>query len=75
MDTLVLMDMLSDYFGEIAQIIEETNGTLIEFVGDEILALWNAPADVVDHEAACADAGLKMQANLILFADNLMQLQ
>ena len=61
METLVLMDMLSEYFGEMAKILESSNGTLIEFVGDEILALWNAPADVANHEAACADAALKMQ--------------
>lgn len=27
-------------------------GTLLEFIGDAILATYNAPGDVPDHEAA-----------------------
>ena len=45
-------------------IFEDTDGTLIEFVGDEILALWNAPQAVSDHQATCCDAALKMQARV-----------
>ena len=62
--TLEMMDMLSDYFSEMSKIFEETDGTLIEFVGDEILALWNAPQDVADHQAQCCDASLTMQAKV-----------
>ena len=53
--------MLSDYFSEMSRIFEDSDGTLIEFVGDEILALWNAPLDVPNHQAACCDASLRMQ--------------
>jgi class 3 adenylate cyclase len=64
-DTLVMMEFLSDYFGTMAKAIEETNGTLIEFVGDEILALWNAPVDVVSHEATCVASALQMQVRVM----------
>ena len=64
LDTLEMMEMLSDYFSEMSTIFEDTDGTLIEFVGDEILALWNAPQAVSDHQATCCDAALKMQARV-----------
>ena len=64
LETLEMMEMLSDYFSEMSTIFEATDGTLIEFVGDEILALWNAPQDVGDHQATCCDAALKMQARV-----------
>lgn len=35
--------MLSDYFKAMNTIISRTGGTLIEFIGDAILATWNAP--------------------------------
>lgn len=65
METLELMEFLSEYFGAMAALIEEHDGTLIEFVGDEILALWNAPLDVSNHEADCAETALKMQAKVL----------
>eukprot|EP01043_Picozoa_sp_COSAG02_P040793 COSAG02_NODE_3327_length_6930_cov_9.191187_4_plen_620_part_00 len=61
LETLELMEMLSEYFSEMSTIFEDSDGTLIEFVGDEILALWNAPLDVANHQAVCCDASLKMQ--------------
>lgn len=61
LDTLEMMEMLSEYFSEMSLIFEDSDGTLIEFVGDEILALWNAPLDVMNHQAACCDAALRMQ--------------
>jgi adenylate cyclase len=64
LETLEMMEMLSDYFSEMSNIFEETDGTLIEFVGDEILALWNAPLDVPSHQATCCDAALRMQARV-----------
>ena len=61
LETLEMMEMLSEYFSEMSTIFEESDGTLIEFVGDEILALWNAPLDVQNHQATCCDASLRMQ--------------
>lgn len=64
-DTMQMMELLGEYFHEMSLVIEETNGTLIEFVGDEILALWNAPQDVANHAAVCCGAALRMQERLL----------
>ena len=39
-----LLSLLSEYFTAMAAIIEASGGTLIEFIGDAILAVWNAPS-------------------------------
>ena len=41
--------MLSQYFKAMSAIISKLGGTLLEFIGDAILATWNAPGDVSDH--------------------------
>ena len=38
-----LLLLLSDYFTMMAEVIHELGGTLLEFIGDAILAIWNAP--------------------------------
>lgn len=56
--------MLSEYFTAMSKVIVETEGILLEFIGDAILAIWNAPYDVTDHAVACISATLRMQQEL-----------
>lgn len=47
----------SRYFAALSRAIMEHNGTIDKFVGDCVMAIWNAPADDPDHVAnACAAA-------------------
>merc|ERR1719326_1122506 len=41
--------LLFSYFEEMSNIIANSDGTLIEYIGDAILAVWNAPMIVKDH--------------------------
>ena len=45
----MVLKMLSEYFTMMAALIESLNGTLLEFIGDAILAVWNAPNPCVTH--------------------------
>lgn len=45
-----VLTLLSLVHGEVSNAIEAQAGTLLEFVGDEVLAVFNAPNEVVDHE-------------------------
>eukprot|EP01083_Nonionella_stella_P285667 972481_1 len=59
-DPKELLIVLSEYFEAMATIIRESGGTLAEFIGDAILAFWNAPEEVDDHPFAAVNAGQLM---------------
>ncbi|MBN2800769.1 MAG: hypothetical protein JXX28_16630 [Deltaproteobacteria bacterium] len=48
---------LGDYLGTQTHVIQDEKGTVVQYVGDQIMAFWNAPLDVPDHaRRACAAA-------------------
>jgi adenylate cyclase len=54
-----VVTMLNNYLGAMAEIIGEYNGTIDEFIGDAILALFGAPVrrdDDAERAVACAVA-------------------
>jgi adenylate cyclase len=52
-----MISILSDYFAEMTEQIFAYQGTLKEYVGDELMAIFGAPLEQVDHAArACATA-------------------
>ena len=56
-----VVTMLNGYLGKMADIVTQNNGTIDEFIGDAILAIFGAPVkreDDVDRALACA---LQMQ--------------
>ncbi len=56
--------MLSDYFDIFGETVEEHGGAIIQFNGDSVFAMWNAPAEEPRHaEKACLCA-LAVEAKL-----------
>jgi adenylate cyclase len=54
----------SQYLAVLSAVITEHGGTVDKFVGDAIMAIWNAPADDPDHVAhACAAVLACREAN------------
>jgi adenylate cyclase len=52
-----VVSLLSDYFDLFSEAVQRHNGVIIQFSGDAVFALWNAPqADElhVDHACECA---------------------
>ena len=41
--------MLNEFFNEMLEIIFRYNGTVKQFVGDEIMVMYGAPSDLDDH--------------------------
>ncbi|OII75298.1 membrane associated adenyl cyclase [Cryptosporidium ubiquitum] len=62
----LLFHLLTNYFDEMVNIIEEFNGNLLEIAGDAILAIWNSPVAVENHSVAAISASLKMKKQLKL---------
>ncbi|MFN0313997.1 MAG: adenylate/guanylate cyclase domain-containing protein [Burkholderiales bacterium] len=60
-DPALVMEVLNDYLGRMAGIIIEHGGTINEFIGDAIFAVFGAPLDHEDHAERAAAAALAMQ--------------
>ena len=43
-------DLLHDYLTPMTRIITQHDGTLDKFIGDAVMAFWNAPLDIEDHQ-------------------------
>lgn len=57
-----LKGLLNLYFTPITQIIFEHEGTIDKYVGDMVMAFWNAPLEVDVHEQLAVLCALKMQS-------------
>ena len=61
-----MVELLSDYFTEMTNHIFAFQGTLKEYVGDELMAIFGAPVDQPDHAKRACAAALTMDENLRL---------
>ncbi len=59
-----LVTLLNRLFGALGQEITDELGTIDKFIGDAIMAFWNAPVDVEDHALRACRAALGMRAKL-----------
>lgn len=57
----VVMRLLNGYLGEMARIIVARGGTIIEFIGDAILALFGAPFSTPDDARRAVVCAIEMQ--------------
>jgi adenylate cyclase len=58
-DTLV--SLLNDLFTDLSQEVLDNGGTIDKFIGDSIMAFWNAPLTLEDHSRQAALAALGMR--------------
>jgi adenylate cyclase len=59
-----LVQLLSQYFDAMTQVIASLGGTVDKFIGDAIMAFWGAPAPTADHAARACEAALRSQRKL-----------
>lgn len=59
-----VVDLLHRYLTPMTRIITEHTGTLDKFIGDAIMAFWNAPLDVPNHPRQAVLTGLAMLEEL-----------
>ncbi|MBU0676422.1 MAG: adenylate/guanylate cyclase domain-containing protein [Proteobacteria bacterium] len=59
-----VIHLLQEYFTPMTRVIMENNGTLDKFIGDAIMAFWNAPIDVKDHKKQAVKSGIMMLEEL-----------
>jgi adenylate cyclase len=59
-----ILAVLNTMFGALGARIVDELGTIDKFVGDAIMAFWNAPVDVADHARRACRAALGMRETL-----------
>lgn len=57
-------NLLHDYLTPMTRIITKYDGTLDKFIGDAVMAFWNAPLDVNNHQEQSLKAALAQQEKL-----------
>jgi class 3 adenylate cyclase len=64
-----IVEMLNRHFGLAVPHILGNGGTVVQFQGDAVLAVFNAPARQPDHPLRAATAALEMQESITELAD------
>ena len=60
-DPAGVMEVLNDYLGQMAEVVIAHGGTINEFIGDAIFAVFGAPVEHPDHAERAAATALAMQ--------------
>lgn len=64
-DAKGLIEYLNEYMEPMSNIITEYEGTIDKYIGDSIMAYWNAPAQVINHADKAVTASLKQIKQLV----------
>jgi adenylate cyclase len=60
MEPTQAVDLLNSLLEPLSEAVLAEEGTIDKFMGDGMMAFWNAPLDQVDHAARAVRAGLAM---------------
>lgn len=63
-----VVSMLNEYFDLMVHIILRNQGTFDKFIGDAIMAFWNAPLDIEDHAYLAVKTACEMQKTVEVLA-------
>lgn len=64
MDPQDLLAHLNDYLSDMTQIVMDEGGTLDKYIGDAVMAFWNAPRALDDHADRALRAAVLMQRRM-----------
>lgn len=64
-------EVLDRFFGILARVVHAYEGTVNQYTGDGIMALFGAPRALEDHAGHAAHAALQMQQEVRRYADEL----
>ena len=59
-----LAEVLNHYLSTMTEIVQKNKGTIDKYIGDAVMAFWNAPLDMPNHAEAAVQTALDMQAAL-----------
>ncbi len=63
--------VLSEHFTRMTAIIKSHTGTVTQFIGDAVMAMWGAPIEDAQHARRACRAALEMQADVARHREDL----
>jgi adenylate cyclase len=66
-----VISIMNQYFSQMTEAIKEKRGLVLQYVGDEIEAVFGAPVSYDDHTDMAVEAALEMRRRLSLLNQNL----
>ncbi len=64
MSPAALIHLMNDFLTPMSDLVMQSRGTIDKFMGDAMMAFWNAPLDDPDHARHACRAALQMSAAL-----------
>lgn len=64
LDPGTVVKWISDVMGHLSECVINHRGTLVDYVGDELMAMWGAPEPQPDHARLACLAALEMQQQI-----------
>jgi adenylate cyclase len=63
------IELLNGYLNTASEAIAEAGGTVTQYAGDQVMAIFNAPNDQPDHAWRAVEAGLAVQKSTAVYQD------
>ncbi|MEM8670633.1 MAG: adenylate/guanylate cyclase domain-containing protein [Planctomycetota bacterium] len=54
------IEWINDVLTELSECVQRNNGVLVDYIGDELLAMWGAPAEQEDHAILACRSAVEM---------------
>ncbi len=65
-DPAIIANYLAQYFEVMTRVIEDNHGVVDKFIGDAVMAFWNAPLPLEEHEFLACKAAVECQEQIRL---------
>lgn len=65
-----ILTLLNEYYEVLVEIVFRLEGTVDKFIGDEMMVIWGAPVDHLDHAERAVKAALEFNEALSRFNEN-----
>ncbi len=59
-----VLSMINEYFSEMAEIIDEYDGVVLEYIGDAMMIVFGAPGEVEHHQYKAVQCAIKMREHM-----------
>ncbi len=54
-------EWMNDVMTELSRCVQQTHGVLVNYIGDELMAMWGAPGDQPNHASLACDTAVRME--------------